>query len=58
MGRANLDNWARHKPRKQWTDISPKRLGRSWPNVFSFSFLGRTGPGPNIWARPELARPK
>ena len=56
MGRTSPDNWARHKPRKQWVDIGPKRLGRSRPNIFSFSFLA--GPGPVNWARPKLARPK
>ena len=49
--------WAGHKPRKQWADIGPKRLGQSRPKIFSFSFffgpgqtqpigLGQNWPGP------------
>jgi len=47
MGQAGPFNWARHKPRKQWADISPKQLGRSRPRIFFGVGLGHT-----------LARPK
>jgi hypothetical protein len=35
-----------------WVDIGPKRLGRSRPNIFSFSFWG--GPKQNGAAQAHM----
>jgi len=40
VGRVDPNNWARHKPRKQWVDIDPKQLGWSQLNIFSSSLSG------------------
>jgi len=39
-------------PENDWADIGPKRLGRSRPNIFSFSFWG--GPDPNGSAQAHM----
>jgi len=46
-------------PEKWWADIDLKRLGQSRPNIFFLSlFWGRARSRPDIWAGPELVRPK
>jgi len=51
VGRAGPNNWARHKPRKQWADIGPKQLSQSRPRIFFFFFLGQARPSQLGWAR-------
>jgi len=46
MGLAGPNDWARHKPRKQWADIGPKRLGRLGPLYFLSLLFGGAGPDP------------
>jgi hypothetical protein len=48
MGWAGPADWARHKPKKQWVDIGPKRLAQ---HILFFLFWAEPNPNGSAQAR-------